>query len=312
MSLHLKIGNYCHQAHSTRPAPKIVEPGRSQWGARATSKAADDRPGDTRRGACHCNGFFLALPITPRGGWCDSCANHSRPSLRPVRSPSRHLRRQCRPNERLLHYERLCRTRQPRGVAEVNRLIKTDFSEQYCVRHSGSAKMSLLFILFGWLGLGCCRCPQVLSRYSRFSRFNSRLGRQKFPVRQATGSGSQSLDIAGCFGDQAAALRGKSEKFAVSSRMDGNFSLPQEGLMTRIPARRRGSTCRPTSPTFSWRCWQARARARSSSAAWWVYTPRHFRTGRGHGRRSESSLLLGRSGTVARRVWTIAVPACRG
>jgi hypothetical protein len=26
---HLKIGNYCHQAHSTRPAPKIVEPGRS-------------------------------------------------------------------------------------------------------------------------------------------------------------------------------------------------------------------------------------------------------------------------------------------
>ena len=170
-----------------------------------------------------------------RGGWCDSCANHSRPSLRPVRSPSRHLRRQCRPNERLLHYERLCRTRQPRGVAEVNRLIKTDFSEQYCVRHSGSAKMRLLFILFGWLGLGCCRCPQVLSRYSRFSRFNSRLGRQKFPVRQATGIGSQSLDIAGCFGDQAAALRGKSEKFAVSSRMDGNFPLPKEGAHDADP-----------------------------------------------------------------------------
>jgi hypothetical protein len=97
-----------------------------------------------------------------------------------------------------------------------------------------SAKMSLLLILFCWLGLGCCGCPQVFSRYSRFRRFNSRLGRRKFPVRHATGIGSQSPDIAGCFGDQTAAWGRESAKFAVSSRIDGNFADSKEGLVTGI------------------------------------------------------------------------------
>jgi hypothetical protein len=172
--------------------------------------------------------------------------------------------------------------------------------------------MSLLFILFGWLGLGCCRCPQVLSRYSRFPRFNSRLGRQKFPVRQATGIGSQSPDIAGCFGDQAAALRGKSEKFAVSSRIDGNFPLPKAGLVTRIQRRppRRYMQADIADLLLAMLA-GASAGALQRCGVVGLYSAT-LRAGREYGRRSESSLLLGRSGTVARRVWTIAVPARQG
>jgi hypothetical protein len=50
------------------------------------------------------------------------------------------------------------------------------------------------------------------SRNSRFCRFNSRLGWQKFPVHSATGNGSQELDLACRFRGRAAILWRESTK----------------------------------------------------------------------------------------------------
>jgi hypothetical protein len=65
--------------------------------------------------------------------------------------------------------------------------------------------MYLFFILLNIVGIN--------SRNSRLGEFNSRLGRQKFPVRGATGIRWQPFDSACYFFKQTAVLGPQSKKF---------------------------------------------------------------------------------------------------
>jgi len=57
---------------------------------------------------------------------------------------------------------------------------------------------------------------------SRFGRINSRLGGRKFPVRTATGNGSQEVDFTDRFRVKTAPETGKSKKIPASTGKTGN------------------------------------------------------------------------------------------
>ncbi len=110
-------------------------------------------------------------------------------------------------------------------------------------------------------GLSRCACcyfsfavrPSNLLRFnSRFGEFSSRLGRLEFPVRVATGIGSQRLDFPHRFRGQTAVAWGKSVKFPVSTGKTGNC-VRRTGGTGREASHPRGQSWRigslPSHPT---------------------------------------------------------------
>jgi hypothetical protein len=97
----------------------------------------------------------------------------------------------------------------------------------------GSVNMWFLMIVFSRLTLQLrghrSKTVRFISRLSRFisrlSRFISRLGRKKFPVRPATGIGSQGLDRAGGFRSRTAPAEPKNAIFPVEPGI-----WPESGL----------------------------------------------------------------------------------
>ena len=79
---------------------------------------------------------------------------------------------------------------------------------------------SVLFLCFA----------ETYSRYSRLAENYSRLGGQKFPVRAATGIGSQVLGLQRRFDDPVAAITGKSKKFPVRREKPGTLPATEDWL----------------------------------------------------------------------------------
>src|SRR5216683_2781010 len=80
-----------------------------------------------------------------------------------------------------------------------------------------------LFLIFFWCSgfLGNVEARIFFAINSRFGEFNSRLGRREFPVRSATGIGSQEIDLPCRFSGQTALAWGKSKKFPVRREKPG-------------------------------------------------------------------------------------------
>jgi hypothetical protein len=99
----------------------------------------------------------------------------------------------------------------------------------YVYRISRGGEMCL-FLIFFWCSrvLGDVQARRFFAINSRFGEFNSRLGRREFPVRSATGIGSQAIDLLCRFFGQAALMWGKSKKFPVRREKPGTL-LPLKG-----------------------------------------------------------------------------------
>jgi hypothetical protein len=94
-------------------------------------------------------------------------------------------------------------------------------------RISTGSKMWLFLVLF-WCAAAVCDAVALASRdnsrNSRFSAFNSRLGRRKFPIGAATGIARQEIDLPHRFCCQTAPARAKSKKFPVPREKTGIFA----------------------------------------------------------------------------------------
>jgi hypothetical protein len=89
--------------------------------------------------------------------------------------------------------------------------------------------MGVLLIFF------CCLAtrPDIATRtffpiISRLGGFNSRLGRQKFPIGLPTGIPPQAIDLSCDFCGKTAVVGGKSTKFPVQREKPGFWSPPLE------------------------------------------------------------------------------------
>ena len=80
-------------------------------------------------------------------------------------------------------------------------------------------------------------CLAVI-RNSRFGGFNSRLGQFKFPVRAATGTGSQRPDLAQYFRSQTAVKSGKSTKVPAQREKPGISSSSAARLVEAVEPHR--------------------------------------------------------------------------
>jgi hypothetical protein len=94
-----------------------------------------------------------------------------------------------------------------------------------------------LFLIFFWCSgfLDDLEARAFFAIDSRFGEFNSRLGRRKFPVRSATGIGSQWIDLLCRFFGQTALMWGKSKKFPVRREKPGNGPSSTTGRGARLP-----------------------------------------------------------------------------
>jgi hypothetical protein len=91
-----------------------------------------------------------------------------------------------------------------------------------------------LFLILLWCAAvtEACSGPNIVgdnSRNSRFGEFNSRLGQRKFPIRSATGIGSQDNDLARSFRDRTVLFGGKSMNFPFE-REKPRIDRPHRGV----------------------------------------------------------------------------------
>src|SRR6266446_1133209 len=98
-----------------------------------------------------------------------------------------------------------------------------------------------LFLTFFWRSgvLGDVQTRRFFAINSRFGEFNSRLGRHKFPVRSATGIGSQAIDLLCRFSGPTALAWVKSQKFPVSTGKTGNLASLKAWAWRGLAKRRR-------------------------------------------------------------------------
>src|SRR6516162_3593414 len=88
--------------------------------------------------------------------------------------------------------------------------------------------MGLLLVLL-WCSASRWEVIADNSRSSQFGGFNSRFGRQKFPVRHATGIGLQAYDLACSSHDRRPAVSGKSMNFPFE-REKPRIDRPHRGV----------------------------------------------------------------------------------
>src|SRR5712671_491053 len=102
-------------------------------------------------------------------------------------------------------------------------------------------EMCLFLILF-WCSsvLGDVQARRFFAINSRFGEVNSRLGRREFPVRSATGIGSQAIDLLCRFSGRAALAKVKSKKFSVRRETPESCPRFRDGP---------GAASRKTAPT---------------------------------------------------------------
>ncbi len=111
----------------------------------------------------------------------------------------------------------------------------------YVYRISRGGEMCL-FLIFFWCSrvLGDVQARRFFAINSRFGEFNSRLGRREFPVRSATGIGSQAIDLLCRFSGRAALAKVKSKKFPVRRETPESCPRFRDGP---------GAASRKTAPT---------------------------------------------------------------
>src|SRR6266436_922395 len=90
-------------------------------------------------------------------------------------------------------------------------------------RMPSSSWIYVYLISMGWTNAE----PEHSADNSRFSAFNSRLGRHQFPFRAATGINSQGIDMPYCFQSQTTVAPAKSTKFPVSTGKPGICPTPE-------------------------------------------------------------------------------------
>ncbi len=80
-----------------------------------------------------------------------------------------------------------------------------------------------LFLIFFWCSgvLGDAQARRFIAINSWFGEFHSRLDWRKFPVRSATGMGSQAIDLFCRFSERTMLAWGKSKKFPVRREKPG-------------------------------------------------------------------------------------------